>query len=493
MKRGSTIVVSAYLCGSGQEKKVRYFERLDEALRRRGFKLFLVNTGPDPFDTTVDHVTMPYCVTMANRIRGEQYLKEAELSPALREAAGIESAIRNSPLLTAAVKIIFFRRFMRRILGRKRPALCIIWHQFNGLHRGLRDLCEGLRVPVVYAEYGSLPGTVVFEAGGQMAESWVLQRHAEFVELPVDADDVDRAERLLDRVRAEKRSRKGPPTGKSIAEVLSGIRARGRKVIFCAGQNDPQTGMVPCWLPNAGLHSPYYEDTVDCVRHLVELSEANDWHVLFKPHPMLEAKQKSIEVAYPDRLVFVTDADIFECMEQSDLTVTILSQVAYLAMVHGRPCALLGRNQLSGKGCVYEPSDREDVEATLVAALERGLSDEQRTNWVKHVAQLCTYYLFGFEEDITNVIGRDVDECADFLEGEILRAPEAGVAQNGEASATDTAGGRGLLGIYGRGRLYALYSFLKFFDASIRQLPQNEAGKPGRVVKQFVRGILHGA
>ena len=66
---------------------------------------------------------------------------------------------------------------------------------------------------------------------------------------------------------------------------------------------------------------------------------------------MVEEKQQSFALPYPDRVDFVTGANIFDCMEQADVTTTIVSQVSYLALIHDRTSLLLGRKQLSGKGC----------------------------------------------------------------------------------------------------------------------------------------------
>jgi len=71
-----TIVVSLYLCDKGQEKKVAYFERLDAHLCQSNYKLFLVNVGPEYFKTSIDHITMPACITYASRIHGNRYMSE---------------------------------------------------------------------------------------------------------------------------------------------------------------------------------------------------------------------------------------------------------------------------------------------------------------------------------------------------------------------------------------------------------------------------------
>ena len=410
-----TIVVFAYCSGAEQRHKVEYFERLDRALRRDGYRLYLVNVGPTRFRSRISHTTMPACVTFANKIPGDAYFKRDAFSGGLREAAAVEAAIRNSPILTAGVKVVFFRHFCRSVLLEKQPALCVIWHQFNGLHRGLADLCQDFAIPVMYAEYGSLPGTIVFEAGGQMAESWVARERERFVRLPLEDADFAMAEHLLDAMHEEKKTRKVQASDVSVASIAEDCAKKGRAIIFYAGQNDPQTGMAPSWLPEAKTHSPNYADTHEALRLLVELAERHDWHVIFKPHPMLEKKHALFEVPYPERLDTVIGANIFDCMDAAKVTVTILSQVSYLALIHGHACVLLGRNQLSGKGCVYEPGTKEDLADAIQDAMRSGFSVVQQSQWLRHVAQLAKYYLFAFEPDIVRIIDRDVDTVATFL------------------------------------------------------------------------------
>ena len=248
-----------------------------------------------------------------------------------------------------------------------------------------------------------------------MAESWVARESEKFMQLPVDERDLEAAEKLLELVRAEKLSRKEQSDENSIEPIIKEARDRGRKVIFYGGQNDFQTGMLPSFLPEAKIHSPVFVDTIDALQCLAFLAEKNNWHIIFKPHPMVVKWHKDAAILTENRVTTVLDADIFECMEKCDLTATIVSQLSYMALIHGRPSVLLGRNQLSGKGCAYEVGSEMELEPTLRKALEEGITDSMRRSWMRHAAQLLRHYLYSFEEATRPIMGRDVGDVARYL------------------------------------------------------------------------------
>ncbi len=409
---GTTILVSGYFCGQGQREKLAYFERLDAALSQLGYHLFLVNVGPGIIHTRVQHCSIPYVVTLAKYFPDLLLADRSSQTQAFREAVAAERETNGSSLSVASTRLGFFQVALQRILRDNDPCLCVLWHQFNGFHLLLNELCESEGLPVVYAEYGSLPGTVVFETDGQMAESRVTTESEVFQSLQVGIAETQRAAQYLETVRAEKRSRKPRTSEVDLRPCVEAARTQGRRIVFFAGQNDAQTGMLPRWSERAKRHSPTYADTTDCLRHLVRLAEQNDWQIMFKAHPLDDSDHAGIESEYLD---IVPGADIFDCIEQSDVTVTILSQTAYLALIHERPVVLLGRNQLSGKGCVYEGHGREETLTSIESALERGFTDAQRLERNLHFAQLLTYSLFSLDEDLVPNLERDVDVVAAYL------------------------------------------------------------------------------
>ena len=408
----NTILVSAYLSGHEHATKLRYFEKLDQALRPLNYHLLLVNLVPGRLKTSCKHVSAYSFTVGPHRAPGSRTVRRLDLRKEIRESASVEAGAHRWTAAEAETKLLYFRAFMRRVFREHRPALCVLWNQFNGHHLVLADLCQDISVPVAFAEYGLLPGTIVFETGGQMALSWVAQENERFLQLPVDEDDVDATSRYLDLVKDERRTRKPQPSSPKVTQICEKAHQKGRKVLFYPGEHGNHSGILPRGRSDAARHSPFFEDTADALATLSDLAASKGWHVLFKPHPLSDDRNLPDSNEY---LSIVPDANIFECIEQSDLTVTILSQACYLSVIHGRACVLLGRNPISGKGCVYEIGARHDTGAMLQEALDAGFTDKQKAAWRKHAAQLLRHYLFSMEDDIGAVVSRGPDDAANYL------------------------------------------------------------------------------
>jgi hypothetical protein len=405
-----TIIVSAFFAGLAGQEKILYFERLNAYLQQYQVQLFLVNLNGTKLRTKCNSIGIHVdCTKMGKSTQGlEKYRK---LSHELTLAMAMEASLKNDDFFSQSSAILDYTEFMIRLLLEKKPCLCILWHQHSGQHRALAAICQDLDVPYVFAHLGMLPGTIVFEHGGQNAESWVTQNNEDFLKLQIDDRDLVVAQQYLEYVRKIKKDRKPQTTKLTIRDIVD----KNRKTIFYAGQNDYQSGLWPSWLPKSRIHSPLFFHTFDGLQYIARISKVNDWQILFKPHPNIQNRQTSSTRLNHEHIDFVKGANIFECMEKSDLTVTILSQVSYQALIHGNPVVLLGCNQLSGKGCAYEVTSHDNIENTIKLALKEGFSKDQKRNWVRHVAQACKYYLFSFEKEILNIIGRDVDEAANYL------------------------------------------------------------------------------
>lgn len=410
-----TILISGHFAGEAQERKLRYLERLDAALRADGYRLFLVSLGRGKPQTSLEHAVVPGHVHAVLAMHEHDISPIVDLPLPLDQAAAVEAQTRQISRDHAALMLTLFAAFMRDLLRDVRPALCVLWHEFNGFHYTLTHVCREIGLPFLYIEYGVLPGSINLDPGGQMAESWVARDHERFRALPIGPEDKSRAGDYLVWAREGRHTRKPQAGAVDIAPIVARARDAGRRVIFYAGQNDWGSGIIPPTLPEARTHSPFYEDTLDALRCLSEVAEQLDWHVLFKPHPMVEERHKNFEVPYPDRVDCVIGANIFDCMDQSDLTTTLFSGVSYLALIHDRPVLMLGINHLYKKGCAYEIESRSQLAEALDRAIRDGFTDDQRRNWRRHVAQLWRHYLFAFEDAVEAMMGRGVDEAARYL------------------------------------------------------------------------------
>ena len=461
-----TILLSGYLSGEEHRSKRDYFNDLEAYLNAAGFELLRVDLVPGESSNTTTALSIPSFISQAHRMFGGGYIDPESLSSELAEASSLEAEIRHVDVAHAALKLALYRAFMRDILKRSRVRLCILWHQFNAFHMALADLCRHENIPVLYAEYGMLPGTIVFDEEGQMALSWIARNTETYRGLSVSPEHIEQAKRLTARLQEQRRSRKPQDSDVDIASIVREQRDAGKNILFYAGEHEYHAGILPRNSPHAHIHSPHYSGTQDALNALGALAKKNDWHILFKPHPLHSAQGEPAIPTLPDQITAVPGANVFDCIEQSDVVVTLVSQVSYLALIHGKPCVLLGRTPLSGKKCVYEPEDREDLEQTILNALSKGLTAKQTDAWHEHVARVCTHYLFALDEDMRELFGRGHDDAAHFIAGYARTSTKSLPMQ----TAADTFFGPDRPWIRKPRRLVLAYSILFALEPPMRRL-----------------------
>lgn len=414
----NTILVSAFFNDRGHDTKLAYFEDLDRSLRKRGFEIYLLNLNSRRLNSSCESESLPVLISKAHWLPHAAVAGRSEQDPAVRHAASIDALCWGRSVHAESYRVARFREHLRRLIKRVDPCLYIAWHEFFSLHHFLPSLLldEFPSLPFLFTEFGPLPGTIVFDDDGQMGESRVAQRPAEYAALPVTGDDLSRAAAFIERVRTEKRSRKPQAASADTFAAIEERLAAAETVIFYAGQYDFRTGMVPRTLPHARTHSPWFADTFDALSSLNEIAERHGWLVLFKPHPL--------DTGYADRMsplesltrvALVPGVNIFDCFARADVVVTIVSQVNYMALIHQKPCVTLGRTYLWDKGCDHQPKDRGDVERSLLDAVRSGFTPSQQERWRRHVAQLLKYTVFAFDRDLSHDMLRDLDSTAEFL------------------------------------------------------------------------------
>ncbi len=409
-----TIIVTGYFGEKEHGDKLSYFERVDAHLREQDTRLLIVNLAPKALKSRCDSLSLPHFIPYAPFLERIPLPRRITLKTELEEAVQLESGDLGLTTASAALKLLYFRAFMRRLLRRERPALCVLWHQFNGLHHALADLLNESRIPYCFVEYGYLPGMIAFDPDGQMAEGWVAIESSTFRGLPVAPEVHERVDQYLEAARVQKKTQRDQPENEDALRLIRELRAQGKTALFFAGDYAYRSGMLPSGFPRAGIHSPYFESTAAALARLADLASKNDWHIIFKPHPLATDPAGAPE-APNEHVTVVPDANVFDCMLHCDLTLTILSQVSYLALIQKRAVVLLGRNPLSGKGCLYELESIDDLEHAVSHALRDGLSDDQYQAFRHHAAQLCSHYLYSMNQETEKLFSRGPSSAAEFL------------------------------------------------------------------------------
>lgn len=307
-----------------------------------------------------------------------------------------------------------YKAYIQQELEEFDPKLVFIWHQFTSYHYIIENWCKQREIPIIYGENGVLPLSWCFEFGGQMGESWIAARPAQFASQPIDDDDRALAVRYIDYAIEHRLNRKG--AGKSLEEVglAERLAANEKPVLLYAGINDEKTGVRPFSILRTQKHSPAYKSTEEGLAAVVAAAEANDWLVLYKQHPSRVGK----DPVPPDTDHLLTvdgEVDLLELMARCDVVLTLVSQTAYMALLHDKPCVLMGRMQLSGSGLVHDAVEREQLEDKIKQALDTGFTARDNDALRDHVARLLKYYVVHNEFEKSDLFKYDLSDVAESI------------------------------------------------------------------------------
>lgn len=306
-----------------------------------------------------------------------------------------------------------YYRAYSAVLDNINVSTVVIWNKFHACHYIFSELCKERNVRVVYAEFGSLPGTIVLDEKGQMGESWPATHPDEFLELPVTEEECAQAEKMIEVLRNSGLNRNVQPENDDNDALQKQLKP-GRPIILYAGQYDADSGMIPYTENTRTYHSPCFKSSEEGMTYVAEIAKRHDWNFIYKPHPLV--KNKISVKRLPENVIFIPDYNINSIIDLADVVITILSTTVYVSLIRETAALMLGYNQISRKGCVYEAFKKEDVEPALISAVEKGYTSEQKHAFIQHVAQMSKYYLYSDGQKRADLsLGRPVQRALEFI------------------------------------------------------------------------------
>ncbi len=400
-----------------RREKRRCFEKIDQALRQWDWRILTIHHSNFDVETSLDVVQM-----LENEIpsdwRDPTWLTMPAAKYALFEATSLligymKDKKKHMSWEEGYSQVLKEAMIFEYLVRRYKPYACILWHQWNSMAHMNRYICEFYEIPFMFAHEGFLGDTLGIDSMGEMAESWPATHVEEFNALPISEKDLKRGSDYQAYLIEKSLDRKMQTAPGAVKAVVNTIKKKtGRPVIFYAGVNDWQTGMLPVWWDRAVLHSPFFVDSYDAYEYLGRVCEENDWYLLFKPHPNVPPRSSMFK---SDRIVNLKYANILECVQETDVTITLLSTVAYVARVHSKPVVQLGRSSLSGSGAAYEISDIEDTTSAIQDALDRKGWEIKQRCWKEHVARLLRYYLYPYSEKSEELLNKSYQDTARYI------------------------------------------------------------------------------
>jgi len=258
-------------------------------------------------------------------------------------------------------------------------------------HTVAEYVCQLQNVVIIRGEHGVLPGTYTFDIMGEMGASAPAVYAKEFRKLLVTKEELLRAGEIWDYIRSSGINRKIQWKGNinAIKEKLD----KNRPTIFVAGQNDEASGIYPYTENVKKYHSPIFASSTQAATVLGELAKKNNWNIVYKPHPYIILSKEERHMLQK-QVILAEGIGVNYLIELSDVVVTIVSQTAYMALLHDTPVLMLGYIQLRDKGCTYQAFTEEAIEPELKSALQNGFTESQRNAFQMHIAQLVKYYLY---------------------------------------------------------------------------------------------------
>ena len=294
--------------------------------------------------------------------------------------------------------------FYYQVLEILQPDKVYIWNAFTPLHKVFAKVCKEKKTEVVYVENGVLPGTLAFDKGGQMGESFPAIYYKEFLRIPVNTEEKKHAKEVVSFLKDSGLNRYQQKEDADFIQAIKNKLLPDRPVILFAGGLDHMSGLVPHNERAKKYHSPIFGTSGEAAQYLKKLAKQNGWNLIYKAHPWLPSDMESDGKGF----LCINKGNINDLIDLCDVVVTIVSQVSYLALIRNKPVVMLGYIQLKKQGCTYEAFEREKIADVLSEAVKDGLREEMKAAFASHVARLEKAYLFDDMTDKGMHIGRDI-------------------------------------------------------------------------------------
>ena len=363
-------------------------------------------------------IDMPMTSEIRSFVNSKPYIRECVLGIRRR----FPDMGKNYPEYLVNYLYRYYNRIIDVYTEGNTPVTFVIWNEFTSMHFLLHNICSERNIPVSYFEFGVIPGTLCIEQGGQMGESKVALEADKFKALAVDKNEIKQAAEVVELVKKTGLNRNPQPISNLIEEYKSKMDL-SKPVVLYFGQNDFEAGMNPYTDRSAKYHSPAFETSNDAAYAIEKVCIEKGYNFIYKPHPTI-MQMYGVSNKFAPSTIIANDVDINELIDICTVSVTILSQAAYVSLIRDKAAVMLGYNQLRGKGCTYECFEKSKLEEVLVNAVSKGYTKEMRKAFIKHVAQLNKYYLF---DDLRNNGGRwgqSPNAALELLKTTFVNSPE---------------------------------------------------------------------
>lgn len=355
-------------------------------------------------------VDMPSSTALSAFIASKQYLSDAVKSIKAR----FSDMGKNYPCYLVKYLFDYYSALIDAYSTEHSGVMFVVWNEFTTMHSILHGICRERNILILFMEFGVIPGTLCLESTGQMGESLVANRSEEFCGLPVSEKETADADKLLKFLKESGLNRNPQPLNSLIDDIKARLVPE-RPTILYFGQNDFEGGMYPYTQNAKKYHSPIFRTSNEAAKALEKICRRKGWNYIYKPHPTIMAMY-GCNAGLSKSTIIADNVDINALIDLSTVTVTILSQAAYISLIREKPTVMLGRNQLIGKGCAYECLVGSNVGRTLSRAVAEGFTEAMKAAFIRHTAQLNKYYLYYDMRSNGGIWGQDLSKFSELIQ-----------------------------------------------------------------------------
>ncbi len=283
--------------------------------------------------------------------------------------------------------------YIEEVLRHLCPSEVYLWNQYTPFHILFGGLCKRRKINVLFLEYGCIPGTYSIDSLGQQGMSSISRRWFRHNLLHIRKNEKEHTKKIIDFINDSEINRYLQPQKANIGLYKEFHKSVNSVVLFIE-QYDIESGIEPNDYINKKYNSPFFSSSLEAFLFVQEICKKNKWKLLYRQHPLMRAFSKAVPPIDYNTTIIVSEYNLNELINSSDVMVTISSQASYVSLFQKKPVVLLGRNELWRKGCVYQPCSRKKIEPMIKKACYKGLTKLQNENFISHLTRLRKYNLY---------------------------------------------------------------------------------------------------
>lgn len=280
--------------------------------------------------------------------------------------------------------VCFAEKFVIKLLENLKPREVYLWNIYYPFHRIIKFVADGNKIPVKCIEFGGIPGTIAIDSVGQQGEAFPYRERAIFSQYKVSDQMIKRAKCRIRHIFITGENRNEQDN--KVTTLKNKFNNSDSKTILFLGCNDLESTFMS--EEKRKVASLLFSSSDEAYRFVKKRCEKNQWNLRYKPHPVEVNRYGGKK--YDENYV---EGNINWLIDDADLVITPFSQCAYIAMFRQVPVMLLGFCELWGTESVYELKDKKEFDQIAKAALENGVTEKMKKNFLYHVAKMTNFYL----------------------------------------------------------------------------------------------------